>query len=1490
MKIPSFLSSLVVALTALAGFPTDARADVNGDGKTVLCFVGHKTSHGFMKHEYMAGCRLIEAWLAEVYPEANIEGRYAVPWPEDEETFYQDADAVIFFCSGGGGHVVNNHVPEFDKVMRTGAGLSCLHYGVEVPIGPSAKGMLAWMGGYFEKNWSVNPHWVAEFTTFNDHEAARGIKPFKMDDEWYFHMRFVGDMEGVTPILSAVAPEETMKRPDGPHSGNPTVRKAVAAGDPQHVAWTYQRGENYKDGRGFGFTGLHYHWNWEDDNFRKAVLNGVAWTAKLPIPEGGIETPTPTREFLEENAAKWGGEQGRKKAASGGGGAKPVAVGQPAAKPLFESPVIRSGNPPSHSVDIDVALPPGSKELVLVMGHGGDGVSHDWAAWAEPRLLMGDGTERLLTDFDWKAASNGHGRLHKNANCQGQPIKVNGKVIENGIGGHANSVIVYDLPKGAKRFQARGVLDDGGTVRGGEKTPTSVQFLVFNEAPKTAGGQQTSADAYVKKTSAPGRDAGEALDTLVVHPDLEAQLFASEPMITSPSSIDIDAKGRVWVCDVVNYRRNQGKRVEGDRILILEDTDADAKADKSTVFYQGEDVNSAHGICVLGDRVIISAGDDIFSLYDRDGDGKADPDSKEILFTNIGGKQHDHGIHAVHFGPDGRLYFNFGNAGKRLCDPEGNLITDINGIPCTAENNRPYQEGIIFRCDLDGKNVEMLAWNFRNNWEVCVDSFGALWQSDNDDDGNKAVRINAVLEYGNYGYKDEMTGAGWRDPRPGMSEEIPLRHFHQNDPGVVPNLLQTGAGSPTGICVYEGDLLPEIFRGQVIHCDAGPNVVRSYPVKPQGAGYQAEIVDILTNTADRWFRPSDVCVAPDGSLFVADWYDPGVGGHGMGDIEKGRIYRVIPKGNEMAKQYALPPSVHVGVPSKFKNPPFTRIQSPNASARYEAWQAFAKSGDEAASWLSDSSIGYANESASPRLRARAFWMVLAGENPVRIAEAITALAESGHADLACTAIRGWRQVAGSPVTNPEFDPTAYVATLKAIEKANSDLRVRRECATALRYVKGEAADGFWAELAAHFDGEDRWYLEALGIGADLCWDERLAAVEGDLDPLLLWRSRGSTSAEKIAEVLVASSEPSAAFLRALDFQGEEDRTAAFERVFLKGGTEMALVSAGRIGRVRIERLPGGADRLEALLAPVRGKAEFVTLAQKLNLRGFESELADFIVDHPDDPASVLAARQILLHGGKARELLKASPEETLPLIVALGRTGERSAADLLDGLLKEEALPVRVHLAAVNAMANSGHGGRKLIERAKKGELPDRLQATAALAIARSPDQRLRGEAKGVLEVPKAAGADQFPPVAELAKKKGDASKGPDLFAKATCATCHKVKGEGIDFGPDLSEIGNKLSREAMFEAILYPSVAISHGFHGVNVTREDGSTLVGYTTGETDDELQLRLPGGVDQKIPSKEINSRQELDQSLMPPGLAAVIGEEGLVDLVDWLQTLK
>ncbi|MBL9155073.1 MAG: NPCBM/NEW2 domain-containing protein [Verrucomicrobiales bacterium] len=1455
------VASFFAAAAALAvGFGFAAAGPLD-DGKTVLCFVSHKTSHGFGAHEYAPGCRLIGQWLADTYPAAKVESRYSIGWPEKPEEFFRDADTVVFFCSGGGGHLVNGHVPELDKVMRTGAGLACLHYAVEVPIGPSAKGMLAWMGGYFEMNWSVNPHWKPEFKVFPDHPAARGIKPFVIDDEWYFHMRFVEGLKGVTPILSAVAPDSTMSRPDGPHSGNPAVRAAVAKREPQHVAWAYERGEEYAKGRGYGFTGLHYHWNWEDDNFRRAVLNGVAWTARLDIPEGGIETPRPTRESLEANILEHAGDQGRNQPKQQKASAP---KGDPNVKPLFESALV-TGKTPGRSVDVAVDLPAGTKEIYLVVSDGGDGMAFDWSNWVEPRFVLADGSEKKLTELDWKSATAEWGRISRVNNAGGQEMRVDGKKLAYGVGTHATSVIHYAIPGGAKKFLAKGALDDGGVNQQGGNAPSSVKFLVFDKAP----------DGYLaqaKTRSAPGggsHDPADAVANLEVHPELEARLYASEPMVLSPSAIDVDEKGRVWVCEVVNYRRHLGERKEGDRILILEDSDGDGKADKTTVFHQGTDIDSAHGICVLGSRVIVSAGEEVFSLFDDNGDGKSD--RKEMMFTKIGGKQHDHGIHAVHFGPDGRLYFNFGNAGQRLCDKDGQEITDINGVKCTTSNNRPHQQGLVFRCEPDGSRVEMLGWNFRNNWEVAVDSFGTVWQSDNDDDGNQGVRINYVMEYGNYGYTDELTGAGWREPRVGMETEIPLRHWRLNDPGVVPNLLQTGAGSPTGIVVYEGDLLPAVFRGQMIHCDAGPSVVRAYPVKKAGAGYTAETVNILEGTRNRWFRPSDVCVAPDGSLVVADWYDPGVGGHAMGDIERGRIFQVIPKGQAPKKTPA--PAKLDTVESAIAG-----LKSPNESARYLAWTALREMGAKAEPALK---ALFEDEKADTRHRARALWLL----TRIDVKHAEAAL-KNADADLRITAFRAIRQAAGD-----NREPVLAAAETIVADK---DPQVRREAALALRHVAGAKADALWAQLAGQADVSDRWMVEALGIGADLHWESRLAAA-GKLPNRLVWRSRAPESAAKIVDIVLAGSESDVApYLRALDFQAAgETRDAAYRRLFEMGKAETALYAAAKIGADAIARLDGGPARLDALLAPIRGTAEFVTLAERLHLSGFPDELAAFVAKQPDAPEAVIAARLLLqANRGALTGYLRDAGDlpRAAALVRSLGRTGERDISGLLAGELKRAETPAPLKIEMVNALATNGNSGRELLKLAREGQLDETLKPVAALAIARSPDAGLRNEASSVLPLPKAAGAESFPPVADLARQAGDAAKGADLFTKATCATCHRVKGQGIDFGPDLTQIGGKLSAEGLLEAILFPSAAISHGFHGLSVTKKDGSTLIGFATGETDAALQLRLPGGVDQSVAKADIAKREDLPQSLMPPGLAAVIGQQGLVDLVAWLRTLK
>ncbi|MCA9069649.1 MAG: NPCBM/NEW2 domain-containing protein, partial [Planctomycetaceae bacterium] len=242
-------------------------------------------------------------------------------------------------------------------------------------------------------------------------------------------------------------------------------------------------------------------------------------------------------------------------------------------KPVFSSNVI-TAKTPGHAVDVKVDIK-GTKQLALVVTDGGNGYSCDWADWAEPRLVGPEG-EKKLTELKWKKAHADWGQVRVNQNAGGEPLKINGKSVEYGIGTHAESLILFDLPEGFTQFQCRAGLDDGG-VKQNNGAETSVRFLVFADP----NAQALASLVQPKSGGNSGGNVppGEALDGLDVNQDLEVSLFAHEPMTLSPSNIDIDALGRVWVCEVVNYRhfRNQNNplREEGDRILILEDTDGD---------------------------------------------------------------------------------------------------------------------------------------------------------------------------------------------------------------------------------------------------------------------------------------------------------------------------------------------------------------------------------------------------------------------------------------------------------------------------------------------------------------------------------------------------------------------------------------------------------------------------------------------------------------------------------------------------------------------------------------------------------------------------------------------------------------------------------------------------------------------------------------------------------------------------------------------------
>lgn len=964
-----------------------------------------------------------------------------------------------------------------------------------------------------------------------------------------------------------------------------------------------------------------------------------------------------------------------------------------------------------------------------------------------------------------------------------------------------------------------------------------------------------------------------ALSSLAIYDGLKVELMASEPMLKNPTNIDVDDRGRIWVTEAYNYRpaiNNNPTNALGDRIMILEDNNGDGKIDTAKVFYQGPELNAPLGICVLGNRVIVSQSPYVWNFYDDNGDDVAD--RKEIMFQGIEGEQHDHGVHAFTFGADGKLYFNMGNAGKTLKDKNGKNILDQDG---DIIGPAKYKEGMVFRCDLDGSHVECLAQNFRNPFEVAVDSYGGLWQSDNDDDGNRATRINYVMEYGNYGFIDEMTGAGWRANRTNIEDSIPLQHWHLNDPGEIPNLLQTGAGSPTGILVYEGNLLPEKFYGQMIHCDAGPNIVRSYFTKPVGAGYTATIENILSGEKDKWFRPADVCTAPDGSLIIADWYDPGVGGHAAGDQVKGRIYRVAPEGHAYKIQSQKYSTVEGALHA---------LQNPNLSVRYKAWMALQT--------LPDAQTAIFNvykSSTNSAMRARAFWLLLKMKNAYAKSLISNALTDKDNRLVVAT-IRAAKEM--------KID---IVDDLNKL--TNADPQVLRQAAIYIHHNTNPGTATLWAMLANHYNGNDRWYLEALGIGADKQWDKFMNAYFKIADTSnvattndLIWRSRGNLTLPMLAKLAADS-------LVDLKSRLKYFRAFDFNKSSAKSGLLLAMIhdnNAADFNKLILHHLdtksvstsPKAKKALYAVLEDIKGSDEFLELVTRYNVSAYNKQLLQMAIDTSSTTDHAKAMGILLKMGGETMVMQSVTKpgDSSKDVIYALGGVGTIQSLNMLQKIMLSGIADTSLKNTAAKSLGHSYLGEEKVLALLRSKKVRQTLIPSMVDGVKNAWRGAVRTAAQSFLPAAMRTNLSKpAPALNTLLSLKGNVANGQKLYA-ATCATCHKVKDAGNSFGPDLTEIGSKLPKEAVYNAIVYPSEGVGFGYEGWLVQMNDGSVMSGIIASKTKSVIDLKFPGGSTSQVKVADVKMLSQSKQSLMPDGLYSNFSNQDFSDLLEYLSSLK
>lgn len=944
--------------------------------------------------------------------------------------------------------------------------------------------------------------------------------------------------------------------------------------------------------------------------------------------------------------------------------------------------------------------------------------------------------------------------------------------------------------------------------------------------------------------------------------DLQLTLFASEPDLFNPTNMDIDHKGRIWICEAYNYRNDVNNipyNKKGDKILILEDTNGDGKSDKTKVFYQGEDINSALGITVLGNKTIVSCSPNVFVFTDENGDDI--PDRKEVLFKTSAGLQSDHGVHSCVFGPDGKLYFNFGNFGEGLLDKNNQPIKDIYGR-VIGQTKAPFQDGMALRCDVDGKNFEVLAWNFRNNYELCIDSYGRIWQSDNDDDGKKANRVNYVIPGGNYGYKDEMTGADWRVNRTNLEDSAYNQHWHQNDPGVIPNLKVTGSGSPTGIFVYEGSLLPEKYRNTLFLADAGTNDVSSYERINSGAGYTINQNLILDATQkDMWFRPSDICAAPDGSVFVADWYDSGVGGHFVGDLEKGRIYRLTSN----KADYKIPTYDFKSVSSCVE-----ALQNPSNSVRYLAYSALSKFGKSA-----ENELIKLSKSTNPIFQARAYWL-LSKLNENYILEA----SKNTNEQIRAAAVRMAKRENNSPFLTKMASDNSF--------------QVKQAVGSAIYKTDNLQA---WHNLANSYKTGDKWFLEVIGIGADGQWDQYLEAFLKDKNWMnngaakdIIWRSRSNITPEYLAKIISSSTiTDSYRYFRAFDFQEKKAKNKALLGLLKNSKSEeINLLVFKHFDAETIVQNPEFNIILPEVLEKIKSDKDFIDIVAKYNLKNQRTRL-DKIVLESEKPEVYEKAAMVLsqLFGVMPlKEAIMAKPLVESKAITAIQRIGladNEAITKQLILIFSNTKFPFKIREAAVLAMVGY-QSDVKLWNLVKINKVPKELIPAAKVVFSKTLHFDLKEQFEQKFGKPQ---EPQITLKANFLNKKGNALKGKELFGMY-CATCHVVNGNGMDFGPALSQIGKKLTKESIYNAIINPSQGISFGYEGYNITLTDGSAFQGIITSKTNDEYLVKLPGQSQIVAYKKnQVKSTTKMETSLMP---AFPLKEEEYLDLIGYLEGLK
>lgn len=976
----------------------------------------------------------------------------------------------------------------------------------------------------------------------------------------------------------------------------------------------------------------------------------------------------------------------------------------------------------------------------------------------------------------------------------------------------------------------------------------------------------TSSVKTEKKKEDPDPDVQKELASFKVADGFEVTLWAAEPLVAKPIQMNWDADGRLWVVSSTAYPHLKTGEVANDKIFVIEDTDGDGKADKTTIFAEG--LTTPTGILPGDGGVYVANSTEILHFSDTDGDGKAD--KRRRILNGFGTGDAHHLIHTFRWGPEGHLYFNqsiyifshvetpFGT--KRL---EGGGVWQLN--PKTLEMNVYARGGINF-------------------WGLQFDQWGQSFLTD-----------GAGSEGINYAFPGSAFAAA-------QGVERTIRGLNPGQP------------KHSGLDVISGRHLPEAWQGRMITNDFRANRVNSFKLEEQGSGYASKQMEDLIWTDNVAFRPVDINVGPDGAIYVADWYNPIIQ-HGEVDFfdprrdqEHGRIWKITAKNRPLVK-----------TPKLSKAPVSELLESlkvPEDLTRMNARQVLKERGAKEVipalqKWVNDLDKKDKNYEHN---KLEALWVFQALDT-VNEPLLLSLLNAESH------------QARSSALRALEFWHTKITNVPALLSKAVKDphAQVRLEAVIALRKTKtAEAARTALLVLDSQMDEfldyalwqttgelEPQW-MATLKTNPDFFGDAKktvfaLKSVSKPEAVALLTKlyGKGQVPEEYQKDVLssIARSGQVADLNMLLDLAVQnKDKNAVAQLAALEDAARQRKISPDK-NPERIADFIGNDDEAVSLTV--------VRLAGLWKLDQLKNRITGLVQSGTLNTKKAALSALVFMDKEKAVKLMtemsgpKNTPDVRIMSIAQLAPLNHAEAARIGADLMR--TLPANTDMTELfMAFIPSNPGAAALAEAIASKKIPESTaKAGRQLIQTRGGWNRQRIDeivalnkaleaSGGTLPVPKMSQELNDKEIAGLAKlvsEKSDPEKGELIFRRAdvSCTTCHAIGGAGGRIGPDLSSLGTSSPAETIIRSILYPSASIKEGYDLKRILKKDGSEMMGYLVSDGASDIVIRDVAGKEVSIAKSQVKLMEKVPGSLMPPGLTASLDQQEFIDLIGFLSKM-